>query len=125
MKEVSHRKETSCHAFVQRKLVPKQLDNKAVRYGKSNEELAIRTYVTSMRKNGKTIDVHKCGLGIEPTEPWLSASPDGIVIEKTSSGLSEGCLEVKCPLTCEKTAFADACKSVTGFCLVERNSQMQ
>jgi len=40
-KKVSHRKETtSCHGFVKRKLVPKQL---AVWYGKSNEELAIRT----------------------------------------------------------------------------------
>ena len=63
------------------------------------------------------MNVHKCGLFIDPAEPWLAASPDKIVIESTSSGQSKGCLEVKCPLTCEKTAFADACKSVAGFVL--------
>jgi len=42
MKEVCHRKETiSCDSFIQRKLMPKPLNTKAVRYGKSNEELAI------------------------------------------------------------------------------------
>jgi len=45
LKEVSHHKASSC-AFVKRKLVPKQLDTKAVWYGKSNEEMAIMTYVT-------------------------------------------------------------------------------
>lgn len=32
---------------------------------------------------------------------------------------NKGCLEVKCPLVCEKMAFADASKTVTGFALCQ------
>ena len=87
MREVSHRKETTrCHAFVQRKLIPKQLDTKPIRYGNSNEELAIKAYVTCRRKDGRTVNMHKCGLFIDhPAEPWLAASPD---IESTKQRVS-------------------------------------
>ena len=129
MKEVSHRKDTtSCHAFIQRKLMPKQIDNKAVRYGKSNEELAIKACVNCLRKDDRIVNISKCGLFkvfIDPSEPWLAASPDGIAVETTLSSQNKGCLKVKCPLVCEKTAFVDSCKSVTGFCLLQCDGRMQ
>ena len=38
MKEVTHRKEsTNCPAFIKKKLLPKNIDTKATRYGKMNE----------------------------------------------------------------------------------------
>jgi len=67
MKEVCHRKDTtSCHSFIQRKLMPKQINTKAVRYGKDNEELAIKAYVNCLRKDDRIVNVNKCGLVINP-----------------------------------------------------------
>ena len=78
-----------------------------------------------LMKDDRIVNVSKCGLFIDPSEPWLAASPDGIAVETTLSSQNKGCLEVKCPLVCEKTAFADACKSVTGFCLVQCDGRIQ
>ena len=38
-----------------------------------------------------------CGLVVNPSLPWLGASPDGIVHDPSKS--SVGLLEIKCPYT--------------------------
>jgi len=74
MKEVCHCKDTtSCNAFIQRKLMPKQIDSKAVRYGKNNEELAIKAYVNCLRKEDRIVKISKSGLVIDSSEPWPGA----------------------------------------------------
>lgn len=125
MKEVCHHKETtSCHTFIQRKLMPKHIDTKAIHYGRYNEEFAIKAYVSYQHQHGISVKVNSCGLYIDSSEPWLAASPNGIVIDMTLSSPNRGCLEVKCPLVYEKTTFVDACKTVTTFCLEQHGKQM-
>ena len=53
--------------------------------------------------------------------PWLAASPDGIVYDYMEKDHKRGCLEVKCPLSCQKVLFTVACKEVQSFCLVLSN----
>ena len=66
----------------------------------------------------------KCGLIVDASAPWLAASPDGIVLDPTQSEHKKGCLEVKCPFTCEKMTILDACRQVKAFCLIEKNGKM-
>ena len=68
--------------------------------------------------------MNPCGLHVDSFEPWLATSPDGIVVDMSLSSQRRGCLEVKCPFVCEKTAFVDACKTVTAFCLVQDGEHM-
>ena len=49
---------------------------------------------------------------------WQHASPDGILMDPKHS---EGCLAVKCPLSCEIITVKEACRKVTAFCLVEQD----
>ncbi|XP_065899160.1 uncharacterized protein [Dysidea avara] len=125
MKEVCHRKSsTSCEAFIRKKLGSKSINTPAVRYGQHNETIAVRSYVNYQNKRGIMIQVNSCGLSIDPSTPWLAASPDAIVVDPTQKHPKRGCLEVKCPLSCEKMLFAAACKNISGFCLVQKNGEL-
>jgi len=125
MKEVCHRKpSTSCDAFIQKKLVSRPINTPAIRYGQQNETIAVRSYVNHQNKRGINIQVNSCGLYIDPSVPWLAASPDAIVLDPTQQQQNKGCLEVKCPFSCEKVLFEAACKSISGFCLVLNNGEM-
>ena len=125
MREVCHRKEsTSCSAFIQRKLMPTHIDTKAVRYGKRNEEVAVKAYANYQYQHGTAVKVCACGLYVDPSQPWLAASPDGIVLDMSLGDQNKGCLEVKCPLVCEKIALTEACRTTAAFCLVQHGDQM-
>ena len=124
MKEVTHRKESiNCQAFI-KKLLPKNIDTKATRYGKMNEAVAIQAYLNYQLKRGINVKIDACGLYVHSSESWLAASPDAIVTDVTLGGQDRGCLEVKCPLTCEKMTFHNACRAVPSFCLTEDGAQM-
>ena len=101
MKEVCHRKATtSCEAFVRKKLSAKPIDTFAIRYGNDHESVAIKSYVDHQNKIGKSVAVSSCGLSVHPSMPWLAASPDGIVYDASEEHFKRGCLEVKCPFSC-------------------------
>ena len=97
--------------------MPAHIDTKAVRYGKRNEEVAVKVYVNYQYQHGIAVKVSACGLYVDRSEPWLAA--DGIVLDMSLGDQNKGCLEVKCPLKCEKIAFTDACRTIAGFCLVQ------
>ena len=125
MKEVCHRKSsTSCEAFIQKKLVFKSINTPAIHYGQHNETIAVISYVNYQNKRGMSIQVNSCGLSIDPSTPWLAASPDAIVVDPTQKHQKRGCLEVKCPLSCEKMLFVDGCKNISRFCLVLNNGEL-
>ena len=122
MKEVCYRKgSTSC--FVLKKLAQKPNDVIATHYGK-HEQSAIASYVNYHRAHGVMINVQPCDLYI--SLPWLAASPYGIVLDPTQcADKQKGCLEVKCPISCEKSLMLDVCKKNALFCLKEKNGEMQ
>lgn len=65
----------------------------------------------------KAIKMRPCGLVVDISLPWLAASPDGIVMDPKHG---RGCLEVKCPLSCEAITVQEACRKLTAFCLIEQ-----
>ena len=57
--------------------------------------------------------------------PWLAASPDRIVTDPSEDKeKKQGCLEVKCPLSCQKMTIVQACRNVSAFCLIEEDGSM-
>ena len=122
MKEVCHRKpNTSCNAFVQKKLHPKPLNTAAVQYGRAHEQDAISSYLDYYHSRGVAIKLKQCGLVVDALLPWLAASPDGMVMDPNHG---EGCLEVKCPLSCQTIPVEEACRKITAFCLLEQDGVM-
>ena len=126
MKEVCHRKaSTSCTTFVQKNINPKVLHSPAVCYGRLHEDDAVSAYIEYQQKcRSVTVQVHECGLVVDNLLPWLAASPDRIVIDPTEKENKQGCLEVKCPFSCERKTILEATRSVSAFCLIERGNDL-
>ena len=61
------------------------------------------------------VQVGSCGLSVDPSVPWLAASPDAIVVDPTQDHQKRGCLEVKCPYTCEKNCLQLPVRMFLGF----------
>ena len=71
----------------------------ALEWGRSHEDNARQWYATYMMKQfGPSYTVRKTGIHISTTDPWLAASPDGVVEDPTQTeGRRCGLLEIKCP----------------------------
>jgi hypothetical protein len=68
---------------------------KYVEYGMRMEDFAIKKY-----SDIYNVHVIKCGLVIHQKQPWICASPDGLVVSKNKI---KKLLEIKCPYTCKDT----------------------
>ena len=68
-------------------------NNDAMQYGTDMEEEARQKY---MQVSGNV--VVPCGLLVKPDECWISASPDGLFLDKDNK---LGVLEIKCPSSCK------------------------
>ena len=102
----------------------KTVDVSATRYGRQHEESAILSYVNHQRAHGVMVSVQPCGMNVDESSPWLAASPDGIILDPTQSADSQkGCLEVKCPILCEKSLILDLSRNNSTFCLKEKNGR--
>ena len=125
MKEVCHRRPTtSCTSFVERKLFPKPIDTTPTCYGRRHESDAVLAYINYQKDRGICVEVTLCGLVINSCTPWLAASPDRLVVDSTLSEENQRCLEVKCPFVCEKKSIVEASRSISAFCLVEKNGNI-
>ncbi|KAH9360465.1 hypothetical protein HPB48_009672 [Haemaphysalis longicornis] len=69
----------------------------ATLHGISNEPMAAKRYEEGLRTMGHDVTVLPCGLLVNPTFPWLGASPDRLVFDPAEG--SYGVLEIKCPYT--------------------------
>ena len=66
-----------------------------------------------------------CGLYVDSSEPWLAASPGGIVFEAFQNNMYRiGCLEIKCPILCRQKLIADVCREKTSFCIEDKNGKL-
>lgn len=82
---IKRKSSTPCHNLVKRLLYnKKELNTAAVIFGREKEKVAIKMYEEEMH-----CVVVNCGLFIDEKNPFLAASPDGLVGE-------EGLIEVKC-----------------------------
>lgn len=89
-----NRNEELAERFVKdKKIIGKGL--KYVEYGMRMEDFAIKKY-----SDVHNAHVIKCGLIIHQKQPWICASPDGLVM---CNNKIKKLLEIKCPYTCKDT----------------------
>ena len=72
-----------------------------LKHGRENEVKARNAYISSTG-----LMVRLCGLVVNPTLPWLGASPDGLVLDPLET--SFGILEIKCPYTYRLSTVEEA-----------------
>ena len=87
-----------------------------INHGIKNEVKARNAYCS---RTGFT--VYKCGLVVNPSVPWLGASPDGLVKDPAEQN-SFGLLEIKCPYTQRFSTVEDACSDSSFFAEIKSGS---
>ena len=88
--------------------------NEATCYGSTKEETTIQQYITYQHANGHSgLKVTKCGLFVSVDNPWLAASPDGLV---NDPDYGQGLLEIKNPYSAREKTLAEA-STHAAFCL--------
>lgn len=88
----------------------------SISHGVRNESLARSLYVKKLKKRlGHDIEVYACGFVVNPGLPFLGASPDGKVLDKSERD-PFGLLEIKCPFKFRNSNIKDAALS-SEFCL--------
>ena len=85
------------------------------KWGLDKEENAIKAYYSSKKQEGKTVSVcSRCRFVVNPTSPWLGASPDFLVSDITEVN-HLGIGEVKCPYAKRDMTIKEACQDNTFF----------
>ncbi|KYM95153.1 hypothetical protein ALC62_14214 [Cyphomyrmex costatus] len=87
---------TSCATTVKSILFPPSIDTAAMKYGRDMEKVVKQELSKILKK-----DIEPCGLFIDSNNPWLGASPDGLLEE-------DGLVEIKCPLSAENLTAEEA-----------------
>ena len=96
--DVLNRKSLPSQAFVKNLFSQRSLSNvDSVAYGSSKEDIARKLYIKKMKSRLQhDIRVYNSGLLINPNCPYLGASPDGKLIDRSVYD-HFGLLEIKCP----------------------------
>jgi len=85
----------------------------AILYGLENEHKAVEAYVSQEKANGCNCEATEVGLLISSQKPYLGASLDRIIVDKSSN--KKWGLEVKCPISKIGLLVEEACKTKTFF----------
>ncbi|CAN7996770.1 unnamed protein product [Ixodes hexagonus] len=98
---------------------------RAVKHGITQEPHAVRHYERALRSRGHQIQTTCCGLMVDPSSPWLGASPDRLVFDPAETP-PHGVVEVKCPYTMWSCATPDSksffiVKDATGVYRLKRD----
>ncbi|KAG0422523.1 hypothetical protein HPB47_001656 [Ixodes persulcatus] len=90
------------------RVVGNDLARQAVhRHGITHEPHAVRNYERALRCRGHSIQTTCCGIMVDPSLPWLGASPDRLVYDPKEPVPHE-VLEVKCPYTMYHSSDPDS-----------------
>ena len=79
--------------------------NKVTAWGCEHEQKARTMYVKMMKQKPADFSVTSCGLFIDPSNPFMGASPDGII---SCLCCGVGTLEIKCPFKCRHQSISEA-----------------
>ena len=91
--------------------------NEATRYGTKMEERTKQEYLTHQRCMGHPgLTVDRAGLFVSPTNPWIAASPDGLVQDPTNPSHPQGLVEIKNPYSTRNKSLEGACETTSNFC---------
>ena len=86
--------------------------SKACSYGCQHEDTARSAYAEIMTQNHQSFILKQSGLLIDPANPFIGASPDGIV---HCSCCGTGVLEIKCPYSCKEKPFDERAQERSFF----------
>ncbi|XP_037503119.1 uncharacterized protein LOC119377900 [Rhipicephalus sanguineus] len=89
-------------------IYPRQVNTEAMRYGRYNEDNAVKANEQIMTCRDRHVTCAYTGLHVHPQYPFIAASPDRMVFEGGDTGLSE----VKCPFSFKGKDFLEAAASV-------------
>ena len=93
---------------------PSQL--KSLKYGRRNEPIARNAFEGVLKEKGHVnVRVHKCGLYVSESAPYVGATPDGVVY---CDCCPKRILEIKCPSSC-----SDASPTETNVDCLEMTDQ--
>ena len=87
---------TSCAAAVKDIFYIPSIDTATMKYGRDKEEITRKELAMKLNK-----EIKPCGLFIDNENPFLGASPDGLIEEN-------GLVEIKCPLSAEHLTAEEA-----------------
>eukprot|EP00794_Sanderia_malayensis_P004347 gene4347-4926_t len=90
----------------------------SIQWGLDKEKVALQQYVNERLE--KNQQIMNAGLIINPTWPWLGASPDGIVME---AGKIVGAIEIKCPFTKKDFCINEAATMRDFFMIMNENGK--
>ena len=98
----------------------------AIEWGTSHESNARESYIYEKQsKYGESYKVSKTELFINIEQPWLAATPDGIVEDPSETTTRRnGLLEIKCPYSARNKSPTDACKEINRFCCTLNNNEV-
>ena len=85
--KVLYRKKEPSESFMKSIFEPKDLSKvSSIQHGKHNEVIVRSLYARKMQKHlHKNFPVYDCGLVVNPSHPYLGASPDGKVFDPSST----------------------------------------
>ncbi|XP_045189076.2 uncharacterized protein LOC123546672 [Mercenaria mercenaria] len=111
------RKKEVNESFLKNTFCQKPFVSKPTSYGQVHEKTAKILYV---KKTGNHL--HDVGLVVNPTFPFLGATPDALVCAGGSTGL----VEVKCPYSARNYSVLQAIQSnVKDFCLIQTGENIE
>ena len=113
---------TKVGSSVQQLLNTKFQGNSATNWGIFREEDSNKEHLRIRRESSPNISISKCGLVVSVTNPWLGASPDGLVHDPTSDP-PDGLVEFKNPYTARNMTLDEAVSTVKSFCLCYGSTQ--
>ena len=113
--KVVKRKRPPTEPFLRDIFVPKDLSKvSSIRHGRQQELIARSLYSRKMQKKCKQFIVYDAGLVVNPSFPYLGASPDGKVYDPTEKD-PFGLLEMKNPYTWRNSTMEEACQDPNFF----------
>ena len=109
--KVLYRKKEPSESFMKSIFEPKDLSKvSSIQHGKHNEVIVRSPCARKMQKQmHKSFTVYDCRLVVNPSHPYLGASPDGKVFDPTSTS-PFALLEIKCPYTWRNNSMEEACQ---------------
>ena len=94
--------------------------NMATQYGMEMEDTARVEYATHQQQHGHAdLAIESCGLIVALDNPWIAASPDGIVQDSSNAAHPVGLVEIKNPHSVRQLTLTEACNS-SAFCLQKK-----
>ena len=116
---MSRRSGTPPDKLVLRILKPTDFTSQAMRYGIDNEEVALTSYIEYQKvSRHPEFLVTKSGFLINPSCPFLGASPDGAVHDSSHHDNPYGFLEIKCPYSARDKTPLEAAAESTFYCSI-------